>query len=216
MPARIYGKNGKLVHGTIGFLGALLKVIKIISPTNIIVIFDGENGSDRVEINPEYKANRIDYTDVEEAANPFSQLEDIMKSLESINIKYYETTKGYEADDVIADYVKMHSDRMKIFIVSNDTDFLQLVVKNVSLYVYRGKNSVIYDEGRVLERYGVESSFFVDYKALIGDNSDNLRGVPKVGPKTAAKLINQYGGVHNILEKLSEIQPPSIKTALTW
>lgn len=215
MPARIYGKNDKLVHGTIGFLGALLKIIKIVVPTNIIVIFDGENGNGRTEINPEYKANRIDYTDVEESDNPFSQLEDIMKSLEFINIKYYETIDGYEADDDIAGYVRMHSEMMKIFIVSNDTDFLQLVGKNVSLYVYRGKNSVIYDEAKVLERYGIESTFFADYKVLIGDNSDNLKGVPKVGPKTAAKLINQYGGVHDILEKLHEIKPPSIKLALT-
>ncbi|WMM23801.1 5'-3' exonuclease H3TH domain-containing protein [Tissierella sp. MB52-C2] len=214
IPARILGKDNKPIHAIVGFLGALLKIIKNIEPSNIVVIFDGESGSDRVEINPEYKANRMDYTDIEESDNPFSQLEDIMKSLGYIDIRYFETTNGFEADDVIASYVKMYREKMKIFIVSNDTDFLQLVDKNVSLYVYRGKNTIIYDEEKVFQRYGVKSALFADYKALIGDKSDNLKGVPKVGPKTATKLINQYGGVHNILENLTNIQLPSIKTTL--
>ncbi len=214
MPAKILGKDNKPIHAIVGFLGALLKIIKNIEPSNIVVIFDGESGSNRAEINPEYKANRTDYTDIEEIDNPFSQLEDIMKSLEYINIRYFETINGFEADDVIASYVKMYREKMKIFIVSNDTDFLQLIDKNVSLYVYRGKNTVIYDEEKMFERYGVKSAMFADYKALVGDKSDNLKGVPKVGPKTAAKLINQYGGVHNILENLTNIQPPSIKATL--
>lgn len=214
MPAKILGKDNKPIHAIVGFLGALLKIIKNIEPSNIVVIFDGESGSNRAEINPEYKANRTDYTDIEEIDNPFSQLEDIMKSLEYINIRYFETINGFEADDVIASYVKMYREKMKIFIVSNDTDFLQLIDKNVSLYVYRGKNTVIYDEEKMFERYGVKSAMFADYKALVGDKSDNLKGVPKVGPKTAAKLINQYGGVHNILENLTNIQLPSIKATL--
>ncbi|MCQ4924040.1 hypothetical protein NE686_13140 [Tissierella carlieri] len=214
MPAKILGRDNKPIHAIVGFLGALLKIIKNIEPSNIVVIFDGESGSNRAEINPEYKANRTDYTDIEEIDNPFSQLEDIMKSLEYINIRYFETINGFEADDVIASYVKMYREKMKIFIVSNDTDFLQLIDKNVSLYVYRGKNTVIYDEEKVFERYGVKSAMFADYKALVGDKSDNLKGVPKVGPKTAAKLINQYGGVHNILENLTNIQLPSIKATL--
>ncbi|CAK7085933.1 5'-3' exonuclease H3TH domain-containing protein [Tissierella sp.] len=214
MPAKILGKDNKPIHAIVGFLGALLKIIKNIEPSNIVVIFDGESGSNRAEINPEYKANRTDYTDIEEIDNPFSQLEDIMKSLEYINIRYFETVNGFEADDVIASYVKTYREKMKIFIVSNDTDFLQLIDKNVSLYVYRGKNTVIYDEEKVFERYGVKSAMFADYKALVGDKSDNLKGVPKVGPKTATKLINQYGGVHNILENLTNIQLPSIKATL--
>lgn len=214
IPAKIIGKNNKPIHGTIGFIGALLKIIKNIDPSNIIVIFDGERGSSRVEINPEYKANRINYADVEETDNPFSQLDDIMKTLEYINIRFFETTDGFEADDVIASYVRMYREKMKIFIVSNDTDFLQLIDKNVSVYVYRGKKTIIYDEEKVHERYGIESTWFADYKTLIGDNADNLKGVPKVGPKTAAKLINQFGGVHNILGNLESIQPPSIKAAL--
>lgn len=214
MPAKILGKDNKPIHAIVGFLGALLKIIKNIEPSNIVVIFDGESGSNRAEINPEYKANRTDYTDIEEIDNPFSQLEDIMKSLEYINIRYFETVNGFEADDVIASYVKTYREKMKIFIVSNDTDFLQLIDKNVSLYVYRGKNTVIYDEEKVFERYGVKSAMFADYKALVGDKSDNLKGVPKVGPKTATKLINEYGGVHSILENLINIQLPSIKATL--
>ncbi len=214
IPAKILGKDNKPIHAIIGFLGALLKIIKNVEPSNIIVIFDGEKGSDRVEINPEYKANRIDYSKVEEIDNPFSQLGDIMRTLEYMNIRYHETTDGFEADDVIASYVKVYKEKMKIFIISNDTDFLQLVEKNVSLYVYRGKKTVIYDEEKVFERYGIKSSLFADYKALIGDNSDNLKGVPKVGPIIATKLINQYGGICNIIENLSNIQLPSIKATL--
>jgi DNA polymerase-1 len=100
MPARIFGKNNKPIHGTIGFVGALYKTIKAINPTHILVVFDGENGSNRNEINTNYKSNRIDYSLVEEKDNPFSQLDDILLTLEQLSIKYC-ITDGFEADDVM-------------------------------------------------------------------------------------------------------------------
>ena len=103
MPSRIIGRNGKPIQGTLGFIGALLKTIRSVVPTHVIVIFDGEHPNVRVNIDSEYKANRIDYSETLEEETPFSQLNDICAALDYLNIKYFETT-DCETDDLIASY----------------------------------------------------------------------------------------------------------------
>lgn len=213
MPARILNKKNKPIHAVIGFIGALLKIINIINPTHISVIFDGETGSNRVEVNSDYKANRIDYTEVPDNENPFSQLSDIKKALEYMGIKHCETI-NVETDDIMAGYANTYGNDMKIVISSSDTDFLQLVNKNVFMFVYRGKSSILYDEKNVMNKFGIKPDVFVDYKSLVGDNSDNIKGVPKIGPKTAVRLINEFGKVESILKHIDEITSKSIKEAL--
>jgi 5'-3' exonuclease len=213
MPSRIFNHENKPIHATIGFVGGLMKIIRQIRPTHIFVIFDGEAGGDRNEINPDYKANRIDYTDVAEEENPFAQLPDIYRALDHMNIRHSESVL-VEADDVIAAYAMRFGGGTEIVISSNDNDFIQLVNANVSTFVYRGDSSVLYDEAAVRLKYGIDPSFHADYKCLIGDQSDNIKGVLKIGPKTAARLINQFGGVEEILAHADEITPLSIREAI--
>ncbi|WZL77362.1 hypothetical protein QBE55_07145 [Eubacteriales bacterium mix99] len=86
MPPRIVNKDGKAIQGTLGFIGALIKIIKMISPTYPVVLFDGEHENDRVDLLDDYKANRIDYSTVPDDDNPFSQLDDIYAALDFIGI----------------------------------------------------------------------------------------------------------------------------------
>jgi DNA polymerase-1 len=134
-------------------------------------------------------------------------------TLEQLSIKYY-ITDGFEADDVISSYIIQCRNQMEIFIVSNDSDFFQLVDENVSVYVYRGKNSVTYDENRVYDKYYIKPEQMADYKALCGDKCDNIKGMPRIGPKTAVKLLNQFGSINAILNNLSSISSLYIRSAL--
>ena len=89
MPSRIINARGEAIHGVLGFVGAVFKIIKMVSPSDIVVLFDGEHENSRSQINSEYKKNRIDYTDIPEADNPFSQLKYISEALNYMGIKYY-------------------------------------------------------------------------------------------------------------------------------
>ena len=103
MPARIVNEKGKAIQGTLGFVGGLLKIIRKVEPTHIFAVFDGEHKNNRQELNPDYKANRIDYNMVSEDKNPFSQLEDVYAALNYLSVKNTETA-DCEADDLIASY----------------------------------------------------------------------------------------------------------------
>lgn len=103
MSSRITNKDGKAIHGTVGFIGAMLKLIRMTSPSHLIVLFDGEHQNNRAQINASYKANRTDYSTVSLENIPFSQLEDIYKALDFIKVKHKEVL-DYEADDCIASY----------------------------------------------------------------------------------------------------------------
>ena len=104
MPARIINKDGKAIQGTLGFVGALLKIIKMVKPTHTVVLFDGERHNPRTDLDENYKANRIDYDNVPDDENPFTQLSDIYNALDFLGLKHTETTVC-ETDDVIAAYL---------------------------------------------------------------------------------------------------------------
>lgn len=217
VPARIYAKDGHLIHGVIGFIGAMLKYIKRFDARYAIVVFDSEAPNPKSELNSEYKATRRrDFSNCSDADNPFSQLDDIKNLLDALNIKHCEVA-GCEADDVIASYASKLNG-LDMYIVSADSDLLQLVSENVFVFVDRGKKSVLYDMAKVIEKYGVSPKFILDYKALVGDKSDNIRGVPGIGPKTAMRLINRYGCVAMLKASCSHIVPTSVrdKINLHW
>lgn len=211
MPARIVGKNGQPVHAVVGFIGALLKVIRLTSPTHMIVLFDGETGNFRSELSAEYKANRPDYSDIPEEETPFSQLPDIKRVLDRLGVLHYEVTENWEADDVIASYALTVGRVDRVVILSQDKDYLQLVSDRVCVFCYRGKQSILFDEKTVTEKYGIAPRFFSDFKALSGDPSDNIHGLPGIGPKTACALIRQFGGIADILAHAGEIIKPSLR-----
>ena len=213
MPARIVNRSGRAIHGTMGFVGALLKIIRMTEPTHIAVLFDGEHENARTELNAEYKANRIDYSEVSESESPFSQLPDIYSALDFLKIKHAETF-DCETDDWIAAYVHTYKKDAKIIISSFDSDYFQLLSENVSVLRYRGVKTAICTPAYLFEQFGIMPSQYADFKSLVGDTADNIKGAEKVGPKTAACLLNEFFSLDGVIENAKKIDKPSIRASI--
>ena len=214
MPNSILSLRGNEIRGVVGFIGAVNKLIDANKPTHMVVIFDGERCNPRNEILEEYKANRPDYSDVSDEENPFTQLPYIYKALDYMGIKHAETTVC-ETDDVIASYAIRYGKECEIIISSFDSDYFQLINEMVRVVRYRGKNSVTCDEGFIIGRYGITPSKYLDFKCLVGDNSDNIKGVKGVGPKTAAKLINTFGSLDELMKRKAEINNVRVRESVS-
>lgn len=213
MPARITNQNGKAIQGTLGFVGALLKIIRKTTPTHLVVLFDGEHENERTSLDANYKANRVDYSQTPEEETPFSQLPDVYDALDYLNIKHTETT-DCETDDIIASYAYTYGSDCEIIISSFDSDFFQLINDKVSIFRYRGSNSVVCTPAYIEEKLSIKPSQYADYKSLTGDTADNIKGAPKVGPKTAASLINEFSSLEGILKNADKIAKPSIRASI--
>lgn len=213
MPARIFNSQGKAIHGTLGFVGALLKIIRRVEPTHIVVLFDGEHENNRSLLNADYKANRVDYSEMAEEETPFSQLADIYNALDFIGIKHSETTTC-ETDDIIASYAISYGKDMEIVISSFDSDFFQLITEKVSVLRYRGEKTIICMPEYIKEKYGILPEQYADFKSLTGDTADNIKGADKVGVKTAALLVNEFGTLENILKNAETIKKPAVKESI--
>lgn len=213
MPARIVNKQGKAIQGTLGFVGALLKIIRRIEPTHIAVLFDGEHENERTELNADYKTNRVDYSQVPKEDSPFSQLPDVYAALDYLGIKHIETT-NCETDDWIAGYTHSCGENAEVIVASFDSDFFQLITERVSILRYRGDNTIICTPAYIKEKFGIEPSQYADFKSLTGDTSDNIKGADKVGPKTAAMLLCEYGNLEGVLSNAEAIKKPSIRESI--
>lgn len=213
MPARIVNSEGKAIQGTLGFVGAMLKIIRMVVPTHMLVIFDGEHENSRCEIDADYKANRMDYSAVSEEENPFSQLPDVYQALTYLDIKYIETT-DCEADDMIASYTLSYRDDTNVVISSFDSDFFQLIGERVSVLRYRGEKTVVCTPRYLTEKFGIAPEQYADFKSLVGDTADNIRGAEKVGAKTAALLLQTFGTLENTIRNAERIDKPSIKKSI--
>jgi len=168
-------------------------------PTHFAVIFDSARKNFRNEIYSDYKANRSDAPD-----DLIPQFEFIRKSVKAFNLPSIELI-NYEADDLIATYVEhILKEGAKATIVSSDKDLMQLYKKNIRIYDPM-KNKFISNED-VNNKFGVDPDKVVDVQALAGDSSDNVPGVPGIGVKTAAELINQYGNLENLLKNANKIK----------
>ena len=167
-------------------------------PTHFAVIFDAAKKNFRNDIYSEYKANR---TETPEDLIP--QFEYIRKAVKAFNLPSIELI-NYEADDLIATYVKNIIDAgAKVTVISSDKDLMQLVSSKTRLYDPM-KNKVL-GEKEVIEKFGVKPNQVIDVQSLAGDSSDNIPGVPGIGVKTAAELINKYKDLDNLLKKINEI-----------
>jgi DNA polymerase-1 len=167
-------------------------------PTHFAVIFDTARKNFRNEIYEDYKANR---TEAPEDLAP--QFEYIRKSVEAFNVASAEML-NYEADDLIATYTEQIQKKgARVTIISADKDLMQLVKPGVRLY--DPMKSKVLGNKEVKEKFGVEPNRVIDVQALAGDSSDNIPGVPGIGIKTAAELINKYKSLEKLLEKANEI-----------
>lgn len=213
MPARIVNEHGKAIQGTLGFVGALLKMIRKTNSTHIVVVFDGEHENPRSALDTGYKANRINYSELPEKDTPFSQLPDVYEALDYLLIRHMETTTC-EADDLIASYALTYGQKCEIVISSLDSDFFQLITDRISVLRYRGDNTVICTSEYIRNKFGIEPGQYADFKSLTGDSSDNIKGADKIGPKTAAYLLNEFGNLETILANAGNIKKASVRESI--
>lgn len=190
IPAPIKNSKNQDIRALIGFIGSLKKLVDKFQPYSLIVIFDTETSKkSNLEIDIDYKLNRIDYSTVTENENPFFQLPLIKKALEYLNIFYLEI-EDYEADDFIASVIfNTRNSEYQYIIVSTDSDFIQLVSNDVFLYIPKGKKSVLLNEEEVIKKYNVAPQKYVVFKSLVGDRSDNIKGVMGIGNISASKIL---------------------------
>jgi len=208
--------KGELVNAVFGFTSMLLRAISDIKPNYIVVAFDTAAPTFRHQEYTLYKAQRI--------AAPqelHEQLPRVKQVVETLNIPIFELA-GYEADDIIGTLVaqssnlKSQSEDLEVIIVTGDRDTLQLVSPKVKVCA-PGKSFsdvIYYDEKRVREKYGLDPSQLVDYKALAGDPSDNIPGVRGIGDVTATKLLQEFGNIEKLYHNLDKVKNERIRKML--
>jgi len=210
LPQSIATSSGLPTNALYGFTSMVLKLLDSEEEVGIGVVWDGGMPAFRVEIFPEYKANRSSMP--EELRVQLDHLDEI---LESMNIPAIRA-EGFEADDALATLSRRVPEDVELFIVTGDQDAMQLVDGRVRvLRTTRGVSETkMYGWEEVIEDYGVTPEQIPDYKALMGDPSDNIPGVRGIGPKGAAALLREFGSVEGIYENLENIQAKGTRTKL--
>tara|TARA_B100002051_G_scaffold127789_1_gene121586 strand:- start:329 stop:3121 length:2793 start_codon:yes stop_codon:yes gene_type:complete len=194
-------KDGTPINAVMGYCNMIWRLIAETKTDNLAVIFDTASKSFRNEIYANYKANRSDAP--EDLIPQFSL---IREATRAFNIPYIEL-KGYEADDIIATYAKRaESVGWTVDIISSDKDLMQLVNDKIKMIDPMKMTNIGREE--VFKKFGVYPDKVVDVQALAGDSTDNIPGVPGIGIKTAAELINQYGNLESLLKRAEEIKQP--------
>lgn len=201
----IVNSKGVNTSAVYGFLNTLLELLNKEKPTHVAVAFDTKSPTFRSDIFSEYKANRERQPEDIQVAIPI-----IKKFLEHLNIKRVELD-GFEADDIIGTLscVLSEEEDTQVFMMTPDKDFAQLVKENVFLYkpAFMGRGVDILGVNEVLEKFKIkEVDQVIDFLGLQGDSVDNIPGIPGVGPKTAQKLLSEYGSVEGILENKEKIK----------
>ena len=186
-----------------GFMNSLFDVIKREKPDHLAVCFDKGGSTERTELFPEYKANRDETPDAIRIAIPYIQ--DILKAMHIPSV----ILEGWEADDIIGTLSKQaEKEGYKVFMVTPDKDFGQLVSENIFMYrpARMGNGIEIWGIPEVQKRFGVERpEQVIDYLGMMGDASDNIPGLPGVGDKTAKKFIEQFGSLEGLLENADQL-----------
>ena len=206
-------KTGEVVSAVYGFALMLLKVLSELKPTHYAVAFDKKGPTFRHELFDQYKAHRPPTPD-----ELISQFGRVKQLVEAFNIPLFEIDK-YEADDVLGTLSRQASRQgIDTVIVTGDADTMQLVSPHVKvLYPKAGRafsDTRLFDEDAVREKYGVGPEHITDLKAMMGDPSDNIPGIPGVGEKTAVKLIQQFGTLEDVYQHLDEVTPPKTQELL--
>ncbi|MDB5179108.1 MAG: polymerase [Patescibacteria group bacterium] len=196
-------KEGLPTNAVLGFANIMLKVIGSLKPDYVIVTWDKSSKTFRNEWYPEYKATRMKQPD-----DLYAQIPTTRELVEALNLPWIEL-ENYEADDIIGTLARQAEERgdLEIVIATGDKDQLQLIDKAtvVDMFNPRGMEPTRYDLAKMQERYGLTPRQFIDYKALVGDTSDNIPGVKGIGDKGAMKLLAEYKTLDAIYEHVDEI-----------
>ena len=196
--------DGIAVGAVMGFTTMLIKLLREKSPDYLVVVFDAARDTFRHQIYPQYKANRK-----ETPPELIPQFALVRQACEAFSVPFVEK-EGFEADDLIATYAR--SLKGDVTIVSSDKDLMQLVGGSIRMFDPMKNRAIGVEE--VQEKFGVPPAQVVDVQALAGDSSDNVPGIPGIGIKTAAELIQTYGTLENLLEHAGEIKQPKRREAL--
>ena len=190
--------DGTPTNAVFGFTNMLIKLIEDLKADHCAIIFDTARKTFRNDVYKEYKANRPPPPD-----ELIPQFALIREAVRAFNIACIEM-EGYEADDLIATYTRLAREQdANVTIVSSDKDLMQLVGPDIKMFdPMKNKDIGVKD---VIEKFGVGPQHVVDVQALAGDTSDNVPGVPGVGIKTAAQLINEYGDLESLLDRASAV-----------
>ena len=200
---------GQPTNAIYGFVKMLAKMRAAVEPTHLIVVWDGGLSAERLAALPEYKAQR---PEMPETLRP--QLDEIVSYLKSAGIASF-CREGVEADDYIACLARRAAEAgMAVVIASSDKDFMQLVSRQIGLLNPNDKTETIWAEEQVRMKMGVQPSQVVDWLSLTGDTVDNIPGVPGVGPKTATELLNRFGSVRVLYERLGEVKSEKLRANL--
>lgn len=195
---RMQTAAGQPTGAVFGVINMLKSLISEYPEAQIVAIFDAKGKNFRHELYSQYKANRPPMPD-----ELRSQIDFVHRSIKAMGIPLI-AMAGVEADDVIGTYAKQAGVMGKsVLVATGDKDLAQIVTDQVHLIDTMKK--VVYDPAGVVEKYGVRPDQIIDYLALMGDSSDNVPGIPKVGPKTAVKWMDEYGSIEGIVENADKI-----------
>ncbi len=211
LPLTMQTASGEIVNATFGFTAMLLDSIRAHRPDCVVMTFD-IGKSFRHDEFADYKAHRPPM-----APEMRGQMDRIREVIAALNIPVFEM-EGYEADDIIGTLARQAVDlNMLALIVTGDSDLLQLVEEHVHVILpgaQRFSEYRMYDHDAVVERYGFEPTLIPDYKALVGDKSDNIPGVPGIGAKTATALLTKFGDVEEIIKHVDDVTPTRARNML--
>lgn len=211
LPPLTVSRTGEMTNAVFGFANMLFKVVNETQPTHWAAAFDSPGPTFRHRRYEEYKAQRP-------AAPPelVSQFRRVRELCSALGIPTFET-EGYEADDLIGALCRQAEDEdIETLIVTGDNDVLQLVTPQVKVYTSRGHfaDTIVYDEEMVRQRYSLSPGDLADMKGLQGDPSDNIPGVPGIGQKTAARLLQEFGSIDGIYQNIAAVSRPKLRETL--
>lgn len=204
-------KNNVYTNGVYGFLTMLYKVEEEINPDYLCVVFDKKGPTFRHEQYEQYKGHR--QATPSELVQQFPIIREI---LDAMNIKYLELS-GFEADDIAGTLAKIgEKESMEVVLVTGDKDYLQLATDSTRVLITRKGITEIeeFNRNKIVEVYGITPEQLIDLKGLMGDQSDNIPGVPGIGEKTGLKLLKEYGTIENIYENIENISGKKLKENL--
>lgn len=206
-------KEGRPTGAVYGFTSMVLKTLDEFKPSHCAVAFDSSAPTFRHDQFEEYKAHRPKAP--EELVSQFALVHGIV---DAFNLPAFEV-EGYEADDILGALARRASgEGIATVIVTGDTDMLQLAAPTIHILLPKPRrpfsDTQLYDEQAVRERYGLAPAQIADLKGLVGDASDNILGVPGIGQKTAVKLLQEFGTIEGIYERIEEVNPPKLRETL--